>query len=308
MTPTFPESEPVNGRIPAPGTQQPPRVMSMDVDRPSVARIYDALQGGDENWAIDRQFATDAAENMPLIPVVARAHREFVQRVAVYFARAGVEQIIDLGAGIPAEPNVHQLATAINPQVRVVYVDAEPLAIAKLDYLFTQDQLNPQQFAFIQRDVRDVAGVWHDAVTGGILDPEKPIGVMLCAVLHFLPEHAAGWPDVSEILARYRALLPRGSALALTHVTESGVPDRVLPQIRGFVERYRYTPTPALFRTRDEIAACFGDFELTPPGLAWIPEWHRSLHDSPASQELASDPASSCVLGGVGWKPPGLHA
>ncbi|MEU0513379.1 SAM-dependent methyltransferase [Amycolatopsis sp. NPDC006125] len=282
--------------LPTSGRATPP----LDLESPSAARIYDAYRDGRENWSIDRCFAAAVAEAMPSVSLIARANREFVHRAVTALARTGVAQFLDLGAGIPAEPHLHETVQAVDPDARVVYVDFEPVAAAKLAITADEDR---ERLAAVHRDVRDVQGVWEDAIASGVFDPTRPVALVFGAVLHFIPDHDQAWLGLGRVLAAYRTLLPPGSALVMTHATDDGVPVLIAPQIRAVAELYRTTTTPAVLRSRAEVAALFGDFELAGAGLIWVPQWRPDLIDSPATRELAADPAGSCLLGGVARKP-----
>ncbi|WP_051362791.1 SAM-dependent methyltransferase [Amycolatopsis thermoflava] len=277
-----------------------PATLALDLESPSAARIYDAYRDGCENWSIDRRFAAAVAEAMPSVSLIARANREFVHRAVIALARTGVVQFLDLGAGIPAEPHLHETVQAVDPDARVVYVDFEPVAAAKLAITADEDR---ERLAAVHRDVRDVQGVWEDAIASSVFDPARPVALVFGAVLHFIPDHDPAWPGLGQVLAAYRALLPPGSALVMTHATDDGVPELIARQIRAVADRYRETTTPAVLRSRAEVETLFGDFELVAPGLVWVPQWRPDLNESPATRDLAADPAGSCLLGGVVRKP-----
>lgn len=274
-----------------------PAPAGIDLDRPNAARIYDYLLGGEANWAIDRAFGEQAVQNMPLVKTLARTNREFLGRAVRYSARNGVRQFLDIGSGVPTVGNVHEAADAVDSDSRCVYVDYEPVAVAHSRVLL-EEQGDPRRHAVVSRDMRDVQAVWQDAVRTGVLDPQQPIGLIMVALLHFMPPELAAHDAVEQ----YRELLPAGSHLIISHVTEHGVPHPELDQIRQFVKQYEESSTPACFRTPSEIAAFFGEFAMVDPGVVWLPDWRIDEGKSPATADLADNPATSCVLGGVGRK------
>ncbi|KAA9157958.1 methyltransferase [Amycolatopsis acidicola] len=311
----------------------PPEV---DLDHPNAARVYDYLLGGVNHWAIDRLFGEKAVAVFPTVRQVARLNREFVQRAVLYLMDSGVRQFLDLGSGIPTVGNVHEIADVVDPTSRVAYVDNEAVAVAHSRVLLEQHG-DRERHAFVQHDLLEPDVVWEKACGSDVLDPAEPVGLVCGAVLHFLPdvvtadagiaEDARVLSTIGDVMARYRELLPKGSAMAVSHVTDDGIPAEVEPEIRGFVDLYQESSTPAYFRSAREIQKFFGQFTLDDPGLAWIPDWHPELDwrqrarerlarnqlathflldvdldEIPATRLFQGRASSSCVLGAVGWK------
>lgn len=270
----------------------------VDVERPNAARIYDALLGGAHNWAVDRHFAEQAVRDFPLVRTLAWANREFLGRAVRHCARLGITQFLDLGSGVPTVGNVHEVADQHGQDTRCVYVDFEPVAAAHCRLLLERHG-DPRRHAVVEDDMRNVDQVWDKALDTGVLDPDRPIALIMVAVLHFLlPEHGA-----HDVVDRYRELLPPGSHLVISHATKTGVPDDLLSKLDELTARYAASSTPGCYRKPAEIAAFFGDFDLLEPGLVWLPQWHLDEGRSPASVELADAPARASALGGVGRKP-----
>lgn len=281
-----------------------------DLEQPSAARIYDWLLGGERNYAIDRRFGERAVANCPVVKELAWCNRDFLARAVRQCARRGVTQFLDIGSGLPTAGNVHEVADEVDTRSRCVYVDSESVAVAHAN-IELDDNGDPDRHAVVQADLRDVNHVWQEALGTGVLDPEQPIALITVATLHFVPpaerapRSVRDKPDAHAALAQYRELLPPDSRLILTHVTEEGVPEDLLPPIRAFVAQYENSSTPVCFRSRAEIEDFFGDFELVEPGVAWLPDWHpeeQSEHGN-TPEELFAEPARSCVLGGVARKP-----
>lgn len=270
----------------------------VDLEHPNAARIYDALLGGTCNWAIDRLFAEQAVKNMPLIRTLAWCNREFLGRAVQFCARQGIRQFLDIGSGVPTAGNVHEVADEVSRDTRCVYVDIEPVAVAHATVELERNG-DPKRHAVVQANMLNVDQVWEQALETGMLDPNEPIALIMVALLHFVPPEQKAHVAVE----RYRRLLPPDSRLIISHVTEDGVPDDLLPQIRAFVGQYEGTATPVCFRTPEEIRAFFGDFEPLDPGLVFLPAW-RPGDAAPDSHttNLANTPERACVLGGVGRK------
>jgi hypothetical protein len=280
-------------------TDGPERVpKGVDLERPNAARIYDVLLGGTHNWAVDRLFAEEAVRNLPLLRTIARANREFLGRAVRHCARLGITQFLDIGSGVPTMGNVHEVADEVSKDTRCVYVDFEPVAVVHCRLLL-QEHGDPKRHAVLEQNLVNVDAIWEEALATGVLDPSQPIALVMAASLPFVsPDREA-----QAAVQRYRELLPSGSYLVISHLTENGVPDNLLPQLRRLVAQYKSSSTPLCLRSTQEIAAFFGDFDLLEPGLVWLPQWHLDERESPASAELADTPEWTCGVGAVGRKP-----
>ncbi|RZQ64387.1 SAM-dependent methyltransferase [Amycolatopsis suaedae] len=274
----------------------PPK--GIDLERPNAARMYDWFLGGSANWAIDRQAGELAVAAVPDLKTYARLNREFLARAVRFCVRAGVTQFLDIGSGVPTVGNVHEVAEELDPASRCVYVDNEPVAVAHSEVLLDENG-DPARHAIVESDLRDVEGTWRRAVETGVIDPGRPIGLIMVAVLHFVPPEDGG----DDAVAGYRDLLPSGSRLVLSHATTDGVP---ADQIEG-AERvraiYQNSSTPVCWRTRDQFTSLFGDFELAPPGVEWVPAWRPDPPRTALDRELAKAPNRAGILGAVGRKP-----
>jgi O-methyltransferase involved in polyketide biosynthesis len=270
----------------------------VDLERPNVARIYDWFLGGTANWAIDREFGQRAVETFPMIKTVAKVSREFLGRGVGYLARNGITQFLDLGSGVPTVGNVHEVADSINPGSRCVYVDIEPVAVAHSQILLERDG-DTNRHAVIHGDLRNPAQIWAQAMDTGVLDPRQPIGLIMVGVLYFLAEE----PSTHEVVAAYRDLLPSGSYLLASHLTDDGVPKEGEDGSRDKIhEQYKQSSTPFTYRTRDDFTRFFDGFELVEPGVVWVPEWHPEIAESKATKKVAHDPAYAGTFGGLGRK------
>ena len=239
----------------------------VDLEHPSAARVYDYYLGGSHNFAVDRRMARRAIELWPDLPLIMHANRAFLRRSVRYLVRQGITQFLDIGSGIPTEGNVHEVAQTAAPEVRVVYVDVDPVAVAHSQAILSGNQ----RADIVQADLRDVAAILDDPRTKRLIDPTQPIGVLMVAILHFFP----GETDPTGIIAQYREMMAPGSYLVVTHASHEGRPDQIGP----ITELYRRTTAPLTMCSRPEIEAMLGGFDLVPPGVVFLPLWRP---DSPA--------------------------
>lgn len=257
-------------------------------DKPSVARIYDFLLGGFHNSAVDREAARRALAIYPDTALAMRANRAFLRRVVTYLLDQGIDQFLDLGSGIPTAGNVHEVAQRANPAARVAYVDLDPIAVLHSEALLRG---NPGA-TMIQADVRDPAAILAHPTTRRLLDPGKPLAVLLVALLHFVTDDA----DADDLVRTLRETLPAGGYLVLSHGNYEEAPPEILAQLK---QLYAGTSNPAKERSRAEIARFFDGLELVEPGLVYAPRWRPDDPDDPFRDE----PGRSLVLVGVGRKP-----
>jgi hypothetical protein len=257
-------------------------------DRPSAARMYDYFLGGFHNFAIDRQAAQQVIAIYPDAPLVMRANRAFLRRAVTFLLEQGVDQFLDLGSGIPTVGNVHEVAQRANPAARVVYVDLDPVAVLHSEALLRD---NPNA-AVIRADVRDPTPILAHPTARRLLDPGRPLAILLVALLHFVTDDA----EAERLVGTLREALPPGGFLALSHGTHEGAP----PEAIARAERlYAGTSNPAKARSRAEVARFFAGLELVEPGLVHAPVWRPDDPDDP----LRDDPTRSLILAGVGRKP-----
>ncbi|HVW42555.1 MAG TPA: SAM-dependent methyltransferase [Amycolatopsis sp.] len=278
-----------------PGPGSP--VTGLDLDHANIARVYDYFLGGTSNWAIDRALGDELLAAVPIIGMLARINREFLNRAVRYSVRHGIKQFLDLGSGIPTVGNVHEVAGRLEPDTRCVYVDCEPVAVAHAEILL-EDQGDAQRHAVLHADLRDTKAVWKQALATGVLDPSQPVGLLMVSVLHFLDPQE----EVSAVVREYRDLLPSGSHLIMSHASLDGVHDEQRRQFELGGEMYGASGNPVFPRQPEVIRAYFGDFELVEPGLVWLPEWHRDAGAQRESARIADNPAACCCLGGIGVK------
>lgn len=258
----------------------------IDLERPSAARVYDFYLGGFHNFAADREMGRRAVELWPELPEIMQANRAFMRRAVRFLTSAGIRQFLDLGSGIPTVGNVHEVAQQAAPDVRVVYVDNDPVAVEHSRAILTG---NPHTVV-LEADLRDPDSILGDRELARMLDLSQPVAVLMVAVLHFVPEEA----HPAALVARFRDAIVPGSFLVLSHASTDGQPERTAEH-RGLYQR---TATPMTMRTRAEIAALFGGFEWVAPGLVYLPLWRPD----PAAP-VEERPERFTGFAGVGRKP-----
>jgi hypothetical protein len=260
----------------------------IDLSRPSIARVYDYWLGGAHNFAIDRAVGDKVLADVPVLKSVILNHRAFLRRAVRHMLSQGIRQFLDLGSGIPTVGNVHEIAQATDPGARVVYVDMDPVAVAHSRAILTGNEL----VGVLQADVRDVQRVLKSPEVRGLLDFDRPIGVLMVALLHFVQDSE----DPNGIVADYREVLPSGSYLAISHAGyeegewEPAWDDAKTTYNRG-VSEMRY-------RKKREVEDLFDGFDLVEPGVARLPLWHPESPD-----DVDEGAAHFLGFGGVGRKP-----
>src|ERR1700722_4649943 len=198
---------------PAPdgGAASKPGRPPFDTSVANQARIYDYLLGGKDNYAADRAAVDAVLKVAPELGFTARANRAFLGRVVRYLAEeAGIRQFLDIGTGIPAAGNTHQVAQAIAPESRVVYVDYDPVVLAHARALLTSHEAGATEY--IDADLRDTDKILGPAAR--LLDFSKPVAVTLLMILHVIPDS----DDPPALVARVMDAVPAGSYLALSHL------------------------------------------------------------------------------------------
>jgi hypothetical protein len=259
----------------------------IDFSRPSPARRYDVLQGGKDNVAADRQSAAELQEVLPSIRLAAAELRRCLERQVAYLTHAGVRQFLDVGCGLPHEPNVHEIAQAVDPTSRIVYVDNDKLVGAHARALMTGTPVGVTEF--LDGDLTDIGAVLDHKTTRAVLDFHQPIAVLLGAVLHFVTDD----PQAYAAVDRIKAVLAPGSYMALTHVTFDPLEPDTAARLTGLAAGRDHGPFRA--RTRGEVAAFFDGLQIVEPGLVSTVEWHPDSHPQP--QATAEQAVAYAAIG-----------
>jgi hypothetical protein len=248
-----------------------------DVSRPNIARVYDYWLGGKDNFASDRHEGDRLLAINPDLPRLARDNRRFLA-TAVYWlaAECGIHQFLDLGSGLPATSNTHEIAQNASPSCRVAYLDIDPVAVAHADALLATSTA----VQAVRGDLADPDAVLSDNKVRQVIDLGQPVAVVLAMVLHFFPQETA-----ARIAASYAAAIPPGSYVVIS----CGSGDEVLAR--------EYRPGALYNHTREQIRQFFAGLELAdPPGLVDARAWQP---DTPAVPPSAD---GGHVLAGVARK------
>lgn len=257
-------------------------------DKPSVARMYDYFLGGFHNVAIDRQAAEAVLRVFPEASLALQANRAFLRRAVRFLLDQGIDQFLDIGSGIPTVGNVHEVAQRANPTARVVYVDVDPVVVEHSNAILAG---NTHAMA-IEADARRPVELLHHPDVRRLLDFRRPIGVLIVALLHFLPDDA----DADGLVRTVRDALAPGSYIAITHGTADAMPRDIAEQTERL---YAGTTNPGRYRSRTAVERFFEGLTLVEPGVVYVPLWRPEGPDD----LFVRDPARSINFAGVGYKP-----
>jgi hypothetical protein len=238
----------------------------IDTTRPHQARMYDYLLGGKDNYPADREWCEQALRVLPSSRIVARENRAFLGRAVRFLvSECGVRQFLDIGTGLPTANNVHQVAQGIAPECRVVYVDNDPIVLAHARALLTS---SPEgKTAYIDADLREPAKILSDPEVRATLDFTQPIGLLLVAILHALPDE----DEPGRIVSTLVEALPPGSYLAATHAT-ADFNQAAIAEVARMARDSGMMQAQA--RTADEFEAmAFSGLELVEPGIVVTSDW-----------------------------------
>ena len=262
------------------------RIKAFRPELASTARIYNYLLGGKDHYPVDRLAAEEILSVAPDVRQAAVANRAFLRR-AVHFlvTDAGVRQFIEIGAGLPAPENVHEIAQRSVPDARVVYVDTDPVVIVHARNMVR----GVPRTAIVDHDLREPAAIHGDPELTRLIDVAEPTAVLLANVL----ANVADESDPAALISALLAPFPAGSFLALSHVTLDGTPESAQAAIK-VLDRAGISAHP---RTRDQVRALLAGLELVEPGLVWAPEWRPD-----PGTGLVDDPGRSHVYAAVGRK------
>ncbi|WP_308714911.1 SAM-dependent methyltransferase [Phytohabitans maris] len=256
----------------------------------SVARMYDYYLGGNDHLPVDQAAAEEVIERMPLIRLMARSNRAFLQRAVRFLVDAGVRQFLDIGSGLPTMGNTHEVAQALAPDARVLYVDVEPVAVLHGRRLLEGNDL----VGMLQGDIRQPASILEQIESpeyASVIDLGEPVALILTSVLLWVR-------DDNEAFGAVRAMtrsLPPGSWLVISHGAVGGVDTEVADAV---ADVYQRRSAAVGRRTRDQIMEFFAGFELVEPGLVWLPQWRPGPDDSSDFEQ----PNQSGALAGVAFK------
>lgn len=258
----------------------------VDVTVPSAARVYDYYLGGSHNFPVDRAMAQEAITMWPSLPQIMQANRAFMRRAVRYLLSRGVTQFLDIGSGIPTAGNVHEVVQRVVPSGSVVYVDVDPVAVTHSRDILAGDPHTD----VVHADLRDVTAVLDDPRTRRLLDLTRPVGVLMVAVLHFVPDD----DDPAGIIAGYRDAMARGSHLVISHATHEGQPE----QAGAHSRLYQRAGTTMAMRSRRDVTRLLDGFEILRPGAVFLPQWRPE-----AGTEEHEHPELTAGIAAVGCRP-----
>jgi hypothetical protein len=230
------------------------------------ARRYNYWLGGKDNFQADRESGDAMAARFPTIRTSALENRRFLQRAVRHLAReAGIRQFLDIGTGIPTADNTHEVAQAVAPESRVVYVDNDPIVLAHARALLTSSPEGAT--AYIDADLREPEKILRHPDLLRTIDLSRPVGLMLVAILHFVTPGEDPYAIVNTLLDA----VPSGSYLAISHLASDIMADEMSALYDRISERTKET---FVLRSRAEVSRFFDDLDLVDPGVVLVNEWH----------------------------------
>jgi S-adenosyl methyltransferase len=256
---------------------------SFDPNIPNVARVYDVLLGGKDNFAADREAAAKLLAAVPGAAVAARENRAFLGRAVRFLEEAGIRQFLDIGAGMPAARAVHEIVSGAVPPPQVVYADYDPVVIRHAEAMLG----GASGVAAVQADLRRPRDLLSYLTWRHLIDLAQPIAVLLVAVLHFLEDHEDPWAVVNVL----KDQVAPGSYFVISHVTVDHLPAAAA---QGAREAYAGASAPGVARSREQIAGFFVGLDMVSPGLVDVSRW-RPGH-------LGPPPGPAVFYAGVGRK------
>jgi hypothetical protein len=261
---------------PSPGEEREPP--NLDTAVAHIARVYDYWLGGKDNFAADREAGDEVMRLNPNIRSSVRANRAFLARAVRYLAaEAGVRQFLDIGTGLPSANNTHEVAQAIAPESRIVYVDNDPMVLAHARALLASGPDGAT--AYLDADARDTGTILTQAAR--VLDFRRPVAVMLIAVLHLITDEDDPGRLVADLM---RAVVP-GSFLAISHL-----PSDMHQQVPGQAEaaarinQLQIMAEKVTPRNRAQIARFFDGTELVEPGVVPVQQWRPDSEEESAAR------------------------
>ncbi|MBW0271627.1 SAM-dependent methyltransferase [Nocardia sp. MH4] len=236
----------------------------IDQSSPSIARVYDYLLGGKDNYEVDRAIGDHFKLNLPGSVAIAFTNRQALTRAVREMAEAGLTQFLDFGSGLPTADNVHQVAQRVNPDTRVVYVDNDPIVLAHgRALLATNDNTT-----VVHADVRDSVGIRANEEVNRLIDFDKPVGLIFSAILHHLNDDE----DPRAVVEYWTGQIPVGSSVFISHFRSGDNAETIEAEAK-----LQSTFGRGRWRTDAEIVALFGDLRLREPGVAAAARWHQDV-------------------------------
>lgn len=257
---------------------------SFDPQVPSIARTYDYLLGGKDNYPVDREIGEIFVRRFPGAVQIALDNRAcLVRAVTVIVGELGISQFIDLGSGLPTADNVHQVAQRADPGARVVYVDNDPVVLAHGRAMLAEDE----RTVVVRADIREPGQILSDRAVRGLIDFGLPVAIIVSAVLHHLLDEE----DPLGVIRALCAATPAGSCLFVSHFRTKGDPDSAALE-EVMLEAFGR----GVWRTDEQIAQYFGDMRLTEPGIVPCARWRQD------ADPIGLTPYQHLIVAGLGRK------
>ncbi len=273
------------------GLEDRPPIVPVDFDRPSIARVFDALMGGQDNYEVDRAVLSQILELAPEAPIMAQEVRQWLIRTVRYLTdREGIDQFLDLGSGFPTVENTHQVAQRYNPEARVVYVDNDPVVQAHGRALLAENDFTHIAGNDLTKPLETV----EELSRSHRLDFDRPVGLIMCSIVHHIQDLEAA----QKIVRSYVDALAPGSFITLLHQHNPADGSEAADVATSLEKRFNGTGLDTLYRTREEIESFFDGLDLVDPGLTYPHMWWP---DGPRFTPLTTVNFTS--LGGVARKP-----
>ena len=238
----------------------------LDTTTPNVARMYDYLLGGKDNFAADRAAAEQLLAVIPDVAAIAADNRAFLGRAVRYLTSQGIRQFLDLGSGLPTRSNVHEVAQRDAPGTRVVYADYDPVVALHGNALLA----GGDDVAVLRADLTDPRSILEHPDLLKVLDLSQPVGLICVSALHFVSDEADPWGIITE----YRDRLCSGSYLVITHAPSRVPGEDPEHDEENAAQVFRQTSAPLHMRTLAQIQRFFDGFELVAPGVVFMQDWH----------------------------------
>ena len=260
--------------------------LEIDPTKPSIARAYDYVLGGKNNFEADRKLVDSLIQKWPGVVDIARHNRAFLRRAVRFLVgEAGIRQILDIGSGLPTQGNVHEIAHEIDPSVRVVYVDIDPLVLAHSRALLGDAA---SRVAVVVADARDPEKIINDPTTQRLIDVDQPLAVIMGYLLHHIPDEDDPWAITKTFIER----MVSGSYLVISCLVDDQEPghkalERIAMQEVG----------SGFFRTWEQQKRFFEGLEMVEPGLVYLNDWR------PDAKTERESRWHTFLCAGVGRKP-----
>lgn len=262
----------------------------IDATVPTTARVYDALLGGTTNFEVDREAAEVFAAHIPQARECARLNRNGLIRGVEYLVRAaGIDQIIDIGCGLPTERNTHEVAQDINPDARVVYVDHDPMVVSHAKSLLAENH----NAIVIGADLLEPERILSDPEVLSFLDFERPVAVMIIGMIMQISDEQR--PD--DIIATLMGAVASGSRLFITSWPDTGEPEQ-----RALSRACIETLGNGWIRPVAALEGHFLGMEMAPPGLEYISRWFPEQPDLPVPAVEDLEPYERTQMAGIARK------